>query len=100
MRGQGKPGVFIQFHLGGAVYVAVRSDEMAATYSIDYRKHDETYRYNFTSETRRDALHVIGRQACNPDLSLDWRDAWKLERRIRRLCNVMESLQEARGNEH
>ena len=46
----------------------------------------EVYAYEFIAATRRDTLRTIGRQACNPDLSLDWHDAWELENRIRNLC--------------
>ena len=62
-------------------------DTMTIVYSISYVKPPrEVYSYEFIPETRRDVLRVVGRQACNPDLSLDWRDALALENRIRNLC--------------
>ena len=46
------------------------------------RSGGESYSYTFDDAHRRDTLWVIGRQAINPELSLDWRDALILEQKI------------------
>ena len=50
------------------------------------RAPNEIYAYEFTADQRREVLRVVGRQAVNPELSLDWRDVLYIETRIRELC--------------
>ena len=64
-------------------------DDAASTtiYNVNYVKRPrELYSYTFASHQRRDILRVIGRQAIDPQLSLDWRDVLDIETRIRELC--------------
>jgi len=57
---------------------------------INYPRGSELYIYRFARSERRNVLAVIGRQCLRPDLSLDWRDALQLERKIRGICDIAD----------
>jgi len=61
---------------------------IGATYVVVLIKGRERYAYTFIHETRRETLCTIQRQANRPGLSLNRRDALRLEQRIRKICNM------------
>ena len=50
--------------------------------------HKEFFMYRFAPSDMREAMQAVGRQAVNPDLAFDWRDALKVEQLMRRMCNA------------